>query len=888
MPHLVLFPGLGKQEAYSSKGYSLDLVWQPDYNMYWNSLGCLHSLVSVNINGKLPNLPAAWAETRSFPLLQSLDLSQSTLQGSLPPEWGQPQAFLSLMLLNASFTQLTGPLPSAWGSPDAFLKLTNLSLVHTDITGGLPDTWATPGAWPQLVALQVDQTQISGSLPASWGSPTAWQKLVNLEVLETNLSGSLPSSWGVPGAFPALQYMGLAGTNLTGSLPDSWAAPGSFPDLSLLDLSGALVSGTIPAAWGAATAFPSLLFLYLNHTQLAGNLPTFNNLQLSLLIASSSSFSGSLDAFWGSAAPLMASLLAGNNISGDLPGNASALPNLAFLDVSGNQVQGSVPDSWLSQGELLSHVIGLNVGQAWWAAAQHDSNWVSDLCLQPQLYKADVQSQPLSRVQNLLGDVFSTPGFQGAVGDRYAATSATFEDFYTQLSTIKQICSNDDAPKLLLIMWLSFATATSLLFVLYEGLRVYRRTKAGALQAKQAQQALSGSWQVSTMVRSVSQGANVLHEGFWGLAELTMYYYDLISAIIVLSQVWGRWPGYVLFAIFLVHFALTGAIVLYHGLKVYLGTWQSPPNHGAKFAGMILASVVLSPIMIPAVWLLDMIVLYTELRHFFVKHVLAHCCKHRQSSMFTRWPSSNGKDWSVLTCLKLSWLDLEYYESMHTLVAAFYQTMPTIVLNSIIFRLGNKPSHGEFFSRSLFVSCMIAAYLAMFKTLITIFWHAYFKGPHAFWYTGQVMVGRYLIRQQNLTGPGRISSGTLQLNAATVKSAQLHSSRTPVRSSSTQMMLYQNSARSSLDDPTTSSSDPSHLQGSPSPGAAVQRGLSCNSLGLQGFPGHDPHQLKSGLWEPAAGLTSQGRLPNQSSRVLQQSPSVDSFGEEVIRWDELR
>ncbi len=101
--------------------------------------------------------------SRKCVMLQSLDLSQSTLQGSLPPEWGQPQAFPSLMILNASFTQLTGPLPSAWGSPDAFLKLTNVSVVHTYITGGLPDSWATLGAWPQLVALQVDQTHIAGS-----------------------------------------------------------------------------------------------------------------------------------------------------------------------------------------------------------------------------------------------------------------------------------------------------------------------------------------------------------------------------------------------------------------------------------------------------------------------------------------------------------------------------------------------------------------------------------------------------------------------------------------------------------------------------------------------------------------------------------------------------
>lgn len=70
MPHLPFGAGLGKQEAYSSAGYSLSIVWQPDYNIYWNSLGCLDSLVSLKINGTMPNLPAAWAENSSFPLLQ--------------------------------------------------------------------------------------------------------------------------------------------------------------------------------------------------------------------------------------------------------------------------------------------------------------------------------------------------------------------------------------------------------------------------------------------------------------------------------------------------------------------------------------------------------------------------------------------------------------------------------------------------------------------------------------------------------------------------------------------------------------------------------------------------------------------------------------------------
>ncbi len=70
MPHCLFYTGLGKQDTYSSTGYSLNIVWQPDYATYWNSLGCLDSLVSLSINGTLPNLPAAWAENSSFPLLQ--------------------------------------------------------------------------------------------------------------------------------------------------------------------------------------------------------------------------------------------------------------------------------------------------------------------------------------------------------------------------------------------------------------------------------------------------------------------------------------------------------------------------------------------------------------------------------------------------------------------------------------------------------------------------------------------------------------------------------------------------------------------------------------------------------------------------------------------------
>lgn len=116
--------------------------------------------------------------TCSYLVLQTLDVSQTTLQGPLPPEWGQPQAFPSLRILNASFTQLTGPLPSAWGSASAFQKLENMTFVGSGVSGGLPDSWGTPGAWPALKAIQIDQTGVSGMI-ARFGLQYALCKTVH-------------------------------------------------------------------------------------------------------------------------------------------------------------------------------------------------------------------------------------------------------------------------------------------------------------------------------------------------------------------------------------------------------------------------------------------------------------------------------------------------------------------------------------------------------------------------------------------------------------------------------------------------------------------------------------------------------------------------------------
>ena len=61
---------LGRQTSYNSAGYTLLLLWEPEYNAHWDSLGCLQSLTNLALHGALPNLRVAWAQNGSFPRLE--------------------------------------------------------------------------------------------------------------------------------------------------------------------------------------------------------------------------------------------------------------------------------------------------------------------------------------------------------------------------------------------------------------------------------------------------------------------------------------------------------------------------------------------------------------------------------------------------------------------------------------------------------------------------------------------------------------------------------------------------------------------------------------------------------------------------------------------------
>lgn len=323
---------------------------------------------------------------------------------------------------------------------------------------------------------------------------------------------------------------------MAGSLPESWSLPGAFPNLKLLSISALGLNGTIPAGWGSHHAFQNMEILVITDARLAGSVPAFHNAVLNTLILTNLGLSSGLKDFRNSSAPLALIDLADNSISGQVPDVPLALGSVIGLDLSQNSLQGTVPLSWLQAGNFLSHVSYLNLGQVWDKSVLQN-NWRQTLCLHEDLYHADVTGQQLALlprlVTSLMGQDAETAGTDtdAWVQEGLSETAAfalvyTFEQGVNQLLSVSTICANPSASRVLLIVWLVFAGCCLAMLALY------------------------ACWQRWLVKQSCSMKRflplftvlQTMYSMFSGLGGLAFYYYDLVSNIVVLAQVWSKWP----------------------------------------------------------------------------------------------------------------------------------------------------------------------------------------------------------------------------------------------------------------------------------------------------------------------------------------------------------
>ncbi|GMH28673.1 hypothetical protein Nepgr_030516 [Nepenthes gracilis] len=219
----------------------------------------------------------------------------------------------SLMALSLSGCEFFGPLPVwIWNITQEIDLSYNQFIGRTTLNGR--------HNLPSLKVLSLSFNLFSGQLTisedvASSSSLMNRSSLMSLSLRSCNISGPLPTwIWNIT------QYIDLFNNHFTGELP-SMVDKSKFSQLTSLDLSENLLDGEVPS-W--LFSLPSLQMLNLANNQFSG--------QLTVIEDGASNNTALLDFI----------NLGGNMIQGSIPNSFFELVSLAYLDLSSNNLSGVV------------------------------------------------------------------------------------------------------------------------------------------------------------------------------------------------------------------------------------------------------------------------------------------------------------------------------------------------------------------------------------------------------------------------------------------------------------------------------------------------------------------------------------------------------------------
>lgn len=214
------------------------------------------------------NQPCSWfgvtCNSKEWPLnVIKIELIDNNVGGSLPGELGNLSELQELIIENTSqrggFEKLGNTLPSTLSAAQ---NLRVLRLGQNAITGAIPLIY---GRLKNLEVLDLHDNQLNGFLPDSLGRiaplqninlatndlrgniPVAWAELPNLQSLDLSnnrLNGSIPAELG---NIKTLRSLRLNDNNLTGNIPRSLA---DIPDLNWLFVANNQLEGALLPAIG--------------------------------------------------------------------------------------------------------------------------------------------------------------------------------------------------------------------------------------------------------------------------------------------------------------------------------------------------------------------------------------------------------------------------------------------------------------------------------------------------------------------------------------------------------------------------------------------------------------------------------------------------------------
>ncbi len=304
--------------------------------------------------------------------LQYLDLGSNGLTGAIPPLGNR---LVSIRLID---NRLTGSVPPALGR---LSSLVGLNLRGNDITGSIPSEL---GQLPLLRSLDMQGNGLTGAIPPELGRLS---RLEHLYLASNGLTGAIPPELG---RLSQLEYLGLASNDLTGGLPREI---GNLRRLETMLLSeNPNLSGLMPRT---LLNLRELVLFHAFGTQLCAPLDrTFSawlervaagvvecdvavveRLALEDLFHATAGETWANAAGWNTDADLrswygvtvedgrvQSLLLADNGLQGPFSTALVTLANLEQLDMSGNELAGSLPADIGHMSSLTTLELADNAG----------------------------------------------------------------------------------------------------------------------------------------------------------------------------------------------------------------------------------------------------------------------------------------------------------------------------------------------------------------------------------------------------------------------------------------------------------------------------------------------------------------------------------------------
>ncbi|GAB4821192.1 hypothetical protein N2152v2_008238 [Parachlorella kessleri] len=353
--------GAGQVLIMNATGFGMECDFPADVLKEFNTLEGLH-LANNNLTGNFDGIATELAS--GLQGLRALTLSGNPgITGELAQASEDGVCLLvkgNLTRLDVSGAGLTGTLPACLFQEDSS-ALVELYAAHNRLTGELPDSFANS---TKLQHLDLGHNELGGPVPESLAYVRALRE-VDLAFNEFNQLPDFNSE-----TTPNLATLIMSGNELQGTVPQGLA---EHKSLQVLDLGGNALTA-LPQLWldpGAAAAAVAATTSPLMYLQLSGNKLT-----------------GPFPAGLALYPDLVFLFLEGNSLQGtlpDLPGGGFG--SLHVLDASHNQLSGNLTDSWSQIGmfteqppfEGVENVFNMSYNQlsgdvpAWLSAASVNS-----------------------------------------------------------------------------------------------------------------------------------------------------------------------------------------------------------------------------------------------------------------------------------------------------------------------------------------------------------------------------------------------------------------------------------------------------------------------------------------------------------------------------------